>query len=62
MEEKYYRMTLNRVLGLGKTLFRRLHRRIGSIQNIFMASSNDFMSVGGGEKTAKEILRFNFED
>lgn len=50
------------VLGVGKTLFARLHRGMGSVERVFKAPSKELMGVNGiGEKTAAEILNFDLE-
>ncbi|MFQ5715986.1 MAG: DNA-processing protein DprA [Nitrospinales bacterium] len=62
MEEKKCWVGLNMVLGVGKTLFARLHRRIGSVEKVFKAASKELMEVNGiGEKTAAEIVNFDLE-
>ncbi len=63
MEEKHYWVALNMVQGIGRTLFRRLLESQGSIHNVFNSSLKQLLAVPGiGEKTAKEILRFEVED
>lgn len=50
------------VLGIGKTLFHRLVREIGSPEQVFRSSRRELMRVDGiGEKTADEILKFDVE-
>lgn len=62
MEEKKCWVGLNMVLGVGKTLFARLYRRMGSARKIFNSTRRELMTVEGiGEKTAAEILKFDFE-
>lgn len=50
------------VLGIGKTLFHRLVRELGSPENAFRATRAELTRVDGiGEKTADEILKFDVE-
>ncbi|QPJ66062.1 MAG: DNA-protecting protein DprA [Candidatus Nitrohelix vancouverensis] len=50
------------VLGVGKTLFRRLVTHLGSPKAVFYANRNQLLEVEGiGAKTAQEILNFEVE-
>jgi len=63
MEEKHYWVALNMVQGIGRTLFRRLLERRGSVRHVFSSSLKQLLEVPGiGEKTAKEILSFDVEN
>jgi len=62
MESKKYWVGLNMVLGVGKTLFHRLVRHLGSPEKVFTASRRELMQVGQiGEKTAAAILQFDVD-
>lgn len=62
LEEIRYWVALNMVLGVGKTLFHRLMRALGSPERVFQASGSQLMSVEGvGEKTAAEISTFEVD-
>lgn len=62
MEEKKYWVALNMVLGIGKTLFHRLVKDIGSPEQVFRSTPQALMRVDGiGEKTAAEILKFDVD-
>ncbi len=51
------------VLGVGKTLFHRLVRAIGSPEAVFKASKSQLMAVEGiGGKIAQEILNFRVDE
>lgn len=63
MDSRRHWIGLNMVLGVGKTLFHRLIRAIGSPEAVFKASKNQLLKVEGiGEKTAQEIINFRFEE
>ena len=62
MESKKYWVGLNMVLGVGKTLFHRLVRHLGSPEKVFKAGRRELMQVGQiGEKTAAAILQFDVD-
>jgi len=62
MESKKYWVALNMVLGVGKTLFHRLVKHLGSPERVFQAGRRELMQVAKiGEKTAREILNFNVD-
>ncbi len=62
MESKKYWVALNMVLGVGKTLFHRLVRHLGSPERVFQAGRRELMQVEKiGEKTAREILNFDVD-
>jgi DNA processing protein len=62
MESKKHWVALNMVLGVGKTLFHRLVRQLGSPEQVFQASLHDLMQVEKvGEKTAREIINFDVD-
>lgn len=62
MESKKYWVALNMVLGVGKTLFNRLVKCLGSPERVFQAGRRELMQVEKiGEKTASEILNFDVE-
>lgn len=62
MESKKYWVGLNMVLGVGKTLFHRLVRTLGSPEKVFKAGRRELMEVEGiGEKIATAILGFDVD-
>ncbi len=62
MESKKYWVALNMVLGVGKTLFHRLIKHLGSPERVFQAGRRELLQVAKiGEKTAREILNFNVD-
>jgi len=59
MDSRQYWIGLNMVLGVGKTLFHRLVKALGTPEAVFKANKSQLMTVEGiGEKTAQEILNF----
>ncbi|PIQ97840.1 MAG: DNA-protecting protein DprA [Nitrospinae bacterium CG11_big_fil_rev_8_21_14_0_20_56_8] len=51
------------VVGVGKTLFHRLKKTLGSPEQVFRSTRSQLMSVEGiGEKTANEILNFDLAE
>lgn len=62
MDKKRHWIALNMVLGIGKTLFHRLVKEIGSPEQVFRSTRRELMQVDGiGGKTADEILKFDVE-
>lgn len=61
-ESQKYWVGLNMVLGVGKTLFHRLVKALGSPKNVFHASRRELMGVERvGDKIARQILDFDLE-
>lgn len=62
MESKKHWVALNMVLGVGKTLFHRLVRHLGSPERVFQSDRRELMQVEGiGEKTASAIVDFDVD-
>ena len=61
-ESQKYWVGLNMVLGVGKILFHRLVKALGSPKRVFHASRRELMGVERiGEKIARQILEFDLE-
>jgi DNA processing protein len=61
-ESKKYWIGLNMVLGVGKTLCRRLVKAFGSPEKVFHASRRELIEVERvGDKVARQILDFDLE-
>lgn len=57
-----YWVALNMVLGVGKTLFHRLVKALGSPERVFASTRKELMQVEGiGEKIARQVLGFDVE-
>ena len=61
-ESQKYWVGLNMVLGVGKILFHRLVKSLGSPKRVFHASRKELMGVERiGDKIARQILEFDLE-